>query len=186
MHRKIILIITSFILFQVVHAQGIYLTREGNVVFVSDAPLEFITASSNELDGAIDLDNNRFAFKIANRSLKGFNSALQQEHFYENYMEVDTYKYSTFQGKIIEEIDLDLKEVQYVRAKGILNIHGVEQEMIINAELRIDGKSIEVFSRFEILLEDFNIQVPNIVYQKIAENITVEVRAKLLPQTKSD
>jgi len=44
------------------NAQSIYLTHKGNVTFVSDAPLEFITAQSNELSGAIDLDNNHFAF----------------------------------------------------------------------------------------------------------------------------
>lgn len=168
------------------NAQDIFLTREGSVVFVSDAPLELISASSDELDGAIDLENNRFAFKIENRSLKGFNSALQQEHFYENYMEVDLYKSSTFQGKIIEKIDSGLQEVQYIRAKGTLTIHGVELEKIIDAEIKIGDGWIDIHSTFEILLEDINIRIPNIVYQKIAESISVEVDAKLLPQIKSD
>ena len=99
------------------NAQSVYLTHQGHVTFASDAPLEFITAQSFELSGAIDLSNNHFAFKILNRSLKGFNSPLQQEHFYENYMETDKYPYSTFQGKIIENIDRNAKGKQPVRAK---------------------------------------------------------------------
>lgn len=168
------------------HAQSIFLTHKGRVTFVSDAPLEFITAQSNELSGAIDLSNNHFAFKISNRSLKGFNSALQQEHFYENYMEVDKFPYSTFQGKIIEKIDRNKKGVQKVRAKGLLSIHGVEKERIINAQLIYYNDSIVIDSRFEIPLEDHNIRVPSIVYQKIAENITVEVHATMLPKKPGD
>lgn len=159
------------------------MTREGYVSFVSEAPLEIISASSDELDGAIDLNNNRFAFKISNRSLKGFNSALQQEHFYENYMEVDKFRYSTFEGKIIESLNVDSSEKQNVRVKGVLSIHGVEQERIINASLQFVNGSIEIGSMFEISLTDYDIKVPTIVHQKIAENIDIKVVAILLPKT---
>lgn len=179
-------LITFFILisgiFLQLNAQSVYLTHKGNVTFTSDAPLELITAQSNKLSGAIDLANNHFAFKLANRSLKGFNSPLQQEHFYENYMETDRYPYSTFQGKIIEKVDKNVKGKQSVRAKGVLSIHGVEKKRIINAEIEFVGDSVVISSKFVVPLEDHNIRVPSIVYQKIAENIAVEVQATLLPE----
>jgi polyisoprenoid-binding protein YceI len=100
-------------------------------------------------------------------------------------METDKYPYSTFQGKIIEQIDKNVKGKQSVRAKGILSIHGVEKERIINANLEFVNDSFVISSKFEIPLEDHNIRVPSIVHQKIAENITVEVNTTLLPK-KSD
>jgi len=127
-----------------------------------------------------------FAFKVLNRSLKGFNSVLQQEHFYENYMEVDKYQYSTFRGKIIEKIDKNNRGFQSVRAKGTLSIHGVEKERIIDAQIEYNNDSIRISSKFEIPLEDHNIRVPSIVYQKIAENITVEVHATLVSKNEND
>lgn len=160
-------------------AQTVYMARSGSVSFVSNAPLEIIKASSSSLSGAINLAENKFAFIIPNQSLKGFNSELQQEHFYENYMEVEKYANSTFQGKIIEKIDSNSGEVQQVRAKGKLNIHGVEKERIIDGTIQFKGGKIIVNSEFTIELEEHNIHIPKIVNQKIAETIDVKIHAEL-------
>lgn len=185
--QSVMLRIILFLLLSVnftnnLYSQDIFMTRKGKVTFVSEAPLEIISASSEELFGAVDLINNRFAFKITIRSLKGFNSALQQEHFYENYMEDDKFKYSTFEGKIIEPIIKVAGEKQIVRTKGILSIHGEEQERIITVQLDFTDDAIFVDASFNILLEDFNIRIPSIVNQKIAELITIKVKAELLPK----
>jgi hypothetical protein len=158
----------------------VYLTNSGTATFVSDAPLELITASTDEVSGAIDASDNKFAFRIPNKSFIGFNSTLQQEHFYENYIESEKYTYSTFQGKIIEKIDVNSRDLQQVRAKGLLSIHGIEQERIIKATIIIDGDRIGVTSVFQISLEDHDIRIPNVVNRKIAEIIDVEIQADLI------
>ncbi|MEJ2594635.1 MAG: YceI family protein [bacterium] len=162
----------------------VYLTRSGKLTFVSDAPLETITASSDNVQGAINISDRRFAFKIENKSFIGFNSPLQQEHFYENYMETDKYGHSTFQGKIIEDLDNKNPDLQHVRAKGILSIHGVEVERIIPATVLFTEKGIQVESDFTVRLEDHDIRIPNVVNQKIAE--TVDVRIQALLKEKKD
>lgn len=177
--QKILLTLLALCLGYGLSAQ-IYLSNSGGAVFTSDAPLELIRASSDELSGAIDFSDNRFAFRIANKSFIGFNSALQQEHFYENYIETEKYTYSSFQGKIIEKIDLENSNAQEVRSKGILSIHGVEQERIIKATLTVDGDQIHLTSVFEVPLEDHNIRIPNVVYRKIAEIIDVDIDATLI------
>ena len=111
----------------------VYLTTNGKATFTSNAPLEIISASSEILSGAIDLESDKFAFRIENKSFIGFNSALQQEHFYENYIETDKYKYSSFQGKIIEKIDTTITESQQVRAKGILSIQSWDCSVFFNS-----------------------------------------------------
>jgi polyisoprenoid-binding protein YceI len=160
-------------------SQQIYITHTGKAGIVSDAPLEVIKAESAEMNGAINLADRSFAFTIDNKSFKGFNSSLQQEHFYENYMEVQDYPVSSFKGKIIEEIDPSSSKDQVVRAKGILNIHGVEQERIIKGTVKITDKKLQLEAGFTVLLEDHQIKIPRVVYQKIAETIDVSISAEL-------
>lgn len=155
--------------------QTVYLTRKSKVSFVSDAPLELIKASSTKLYGAIDADKRTFAFSIPSDSFKGFNSPLQQEHFYENYIEAKAYPVSTFEGKIIEQVDLLNNGNYSVRAKGKLNIHGVLQERIIKVQLRVSDGVIFAETNFTVLLKDHNITIPKVVFQKIAEEVKVTV-----------
>lgn len=154
----------------------------GGIQFKSDAPLEVIQASSEELRGLIDPQKRSFAFSVPMNTFQGFNSPLQQEHFNENYLESSKYPNATFSGKIIEDIDFEAIGEYTIRAKGILKIHGIEQERIIKSKLSIRDKSLEVIADFSVLLEDHNITIPKIVYQKIAEEIQVQVKATFKPQ----
>ena len=165
--------------FQARTQQALYKTENGFIKFVSDAPLEFITAESSSLQGLVDIDKRTFAFQLEVNTLKGFNSPLQQEHFYENYMETEQYPFARFSGKIIETVDPEYPGEQTVRAKGLLDIHGVKQERIIKCTLKIAGDTIVVSSRFIVPLADHNITIPQLVYQKIAEEIQVDIKAGL-------
>lgn len=164
-------------------SQDVYVSSHGVIQFESDAPLELIKASSDDLRGALNFSNNEFAFIVLNRSFKGFNSPVQQEHFYENYIEDDKFPRSSFQGKIIEKIDANLRGDFNVRAKGILDIHGVKQERIIPGTLIIENDKAILSAVFKVPLKDHNIEIPRVVYQKIAEEITVEVHIELSQKT---
>jgi hypothetical protein len=58
----------------------------GKISFNSNAPLELINAKSDNLKAVIDPATGKFEFSVQNNTFKGFNSALQQEHFHESYM----------------------------------------------------------------------------------------------------
>ena len=184
--NKVFLLLAFLIFWVNIKAQdgksNIYRTETGHITFVSDAPLELISAESKELKGAVDPEKLTFAFQLDVRTLKGFNSPLQQEHFYENYIESEKFPVATFSGKIIEKVDFKNPGTVPVRAKGILKIHGVEQERIINCTLNIKENGFEVGSEFIVPLEDHEINIPRLVYQKIAEEIKVTINAELLPE----
>jgi len=156
-------------------ASDIFESGKNKVEFVSEAPLELIKASSTELKGLIRESDRTFAFSIPNSSFKGFNSPLQQEHFYENYIEADKYPTSSFEGKIIEAINFNQNGEYTVRAKGILDIHGIRQERVIRVSLRIENGQIQASAQFDVILEDHKITIPKMVYQKLSETITVSV-----------
>ncbi len=157
----------------------IYLTSNGKISFVSDAPLEMITAASDKMEGVIDANEMSFAFVVNIRTFKGFNNGLQQQHFYENYLETDKYPEATFSGKIIEHVDLRKAGTYMVRAKGQLTIHGRVKERIIRVELISTGTAIKARTVFFVPLIDHQIEVPRIVNQKIAQEIEVTVEALL-------
>lgn len=157
--------------------QSIFKTTDGTIHFKSDAPLEFIEARSRKLLGAIDPAKSTFAFTVEIQSFQGFNSALQREHFNENYLESQFYPKASFVGRIIEEVDYEKEGRHRIRAKGKLTIHGVEQERIIKSDLIIKDGKLEVEANFTVLLQEHNIRIPHIVHQKIAEEIQVSVHA---------
>lgn len=159
--------------------QGVFRCENGKVSFKSDAPLEVITAKSGRLRGIIDTTKRTFAWTVEIKTFEGFNSPLQREHFNENYMETKKYPKASFAGKIIEDVDFQKDGTYSVRAKGQLNIHGVEQERIIKSQLEVRDNKIRVQSTFTVPLADHNITIPKVVYQKIAEEISVVVDAEL-------
>ncbi|MCE3259367.1 MAG: YceI family protein, partial [Bacteroidetes bacterium] len=161
----------------------IYMCKDGNTKFISEAPLELIKAQSNKTGGAVDFSNKNVAFSVMINSFEGFNSELQKEHFLENYMEADKFQKATFKGKIIEDIDISKPGTYTVRAKGIFNIHGVDKEKIVKVKMTVKEKSTDIDTDFDVPLTDHNIKVPKIVNQKIAAVITVQVKATLKPQS---
>lgn len=160
----------------------VFSVQNGNVHFISEAKLELIKASSNEMKGRLDVSRKLFAFAVKISSFKGFNSPLQREHFNENYLESERFPDASFSGKIIEDIDFS-KDGQYVvRAKGILTVHGVQQERIIKSTIDIKDAKIKLQSNFTVQLADHQIPIPKIVHEKLASEIKVEVKANMQAQ----
>jgi hypothetical protein len=154
-------------------------TAKGRVTFRSDAPLELITANSQQLKGIIDPTKKTFAWSVDIKTFEGFNGPLQREHFNENYLESNKYPRATFTGKIIEQIDFQTNGTYTVRAKGTLTIHGVAQERIIKSTVTVKRGVVRIQSAFMVPLADHQINIPRVVYQKIAEDISVAIDAEL-------
>lgn len=158
----------------------LFSTKSSTITFTSDAPLEFIKATSNQLKGWVNPDTKQFSFTINIKSFKGFKVFTQQKNFNENYLESNKYPQATFEGKIIEDIDLHRDGLYNIRAKGNLTIHGVMQERIIKCNLTIKNDIVNVKSNFIVVLEDHNITIPKVVSQKLATDIKVEVKTDLI------
>lgn len=159
------------------HAQKFSMS-DGSIHFVSNAPLEIIEARSSQLKGILDMESRAFAFEVVIHTFEGFNSPLQQTHFFENYMETKTFPKAQFVGKVLEPFDPNSS--QY-RAKGRLTIHGVTQEVLLPVVLHMTDTEIQFESDFIARLNEYNIRLPRIVYQKVAESIEVNVKGSLLP-----
>ncbi len=171
-----------FLLFPLLgNSQGVlFYTNSGKVNFTSDAPLEVIKASSNSVAGAVKSSDRSFAFSVLVKSFEGFNSSLQRTHFNENYLESDKYPKITFEGKIIEDINLGKDGTYNIRGKGKFSVHGVTQERIIPCKLIVSNGKLTVSANFTVFLDDHNIKIPAIVNQKIAEEILVSINIEMI------
>lgn len=156
-----------------------YRVIRGNVAMSSRAPLELINARSSSVQAIIDPARKSFKFNIKITSFEGFNSTLQRQHFNSNYMESSVYPEAKFVGNIIEDLDFKKEGTFTVRAKGKLTIHGVTRERIIKSTIKIQSGILQINANFSVLLEDHNIMIPKIVNQKIAEEIQIQIDAKL-------
>ncbi len=174
--------ICFFLLFvsPVIHAQKKILIDKGSIHFVSDAPLELIKASSDQVKGIIDPATNQVAFLVNIRSFKGFNSKLQQEHFNEKYLESEKFPTASFEGKIIDQVDFTVNGVYEVRAKGSLEVHGQKQVRIIKCRIKVNNGEIDFSSDFKVPLVDHNISIPRIISEKIATEIDVTLYAAVI------
>lgn len=160
-------------------AATIFEVKKGKIQIHSNADLELIKATTDQLKGLFDTQKKTFAFKISMNSFEGFNSPLQQEHFNENYVETGIFPDASFSGKIIEDDDLTKDGDYIVRAKGLLTVHGVSQERIIRSNLNVTKGRMKLNTSFTVLLADHNIKIPRIVSEKLSAEIKVDVEAFL-------
>lgn len=149
----------------------------GHVSFKSEAPLEIVQATNKKLTGIIDITTYDFAFSLPVKAFEGFNSALQKEHFNENYMESNDFPKISYVGRLLDAIDFTKNGIYEVRSKGKFTIHGITQERILKNSVEILNGTLKITSNFKILLEEYNISIPKIVQKKIAEEIHVNMLA---------
>ncbi len=145
------------------------------VTFTSTAPMETIKATNTTSIGVLDRVARSFAVKIPINAFEGFNGPLQREHFNENYMDSRKWPHATFQGRIIEAIDLTVPGRYPVRAKGTLTLKDQTRERIVPCEVVVASDGIRVTAAFDVAIDDHGIRIPRIVQQKIASVVQVGV-----------
>ena len=157
-----------------------YTTEKTFVTFFSDAAIEDITADNKKAVGIFNKTTNEIAFSVPINGFQ-FEKSLMQEHFNEKYMESEKYPKSTFQG-IITDYDASLNNIQNVKAAGKLTIHGVTKEINVPGTIEKQGDKLVMKSKFIVKLEDYKIAIPELLWQKIAEQVEVTLEFTFKPQ----
>lgn len=155
-----------------------YFTRNGNISFFSETPIENIQAHNYKATCVLDKETNKIQWAVLIKAFQ-FEKALMQEHFNENYMESSKYPKSSFEGEIVGLSDLDLsKDGTYeMTAKGELTIHGVTKNIETPVTLTVNKGSFEGVSEFSVTIADYGIEVPSVVRENIAKVVEVMVSA---------
>jgi polyisoprenoid-binding protein YceI len=103
-----------------------------------------------------------------------------QVHFNEKFMESEKFPKSTFVGTL-KGFDVTKTGIQNVIASGRIFIHGVYKEITLPGTLEVKDRSILMKSKFKVKLADFNITIPQVVWQNISEEVEVSVNFMYSP-----
>ena len=157
-----------------------YFTKTGKVTFISNAPLEKIEAHNSNAYVVLDASNGSIECSVL---IKGFQfvKALMQDHFNENYMESHEYPKGIFKGTVENMSAVNLqKDGDYpVTVKGNLTLHGITKPFNAAGKITVKGGVLAAQSSFDIVVADYNIQIPKVVRDNIAKNVKVNVVADL-------
>lgn len=176
--KKLSLILLTLMIFLNLSGQK-YMTRNGFIGFFSHTPMEDIKADNNQVASVLDAGTGEIVFQVLMKSFK-FERSLMEEHFNENYVESEKFPKSSFSGKIIEPSTLDLaaKGKYEVVVEGDLTIHGVTKKVSAPGTIEVTADGITATSKFIISPEDYNIEIPGVVRDKIAKELEVSVEMK--------
>jgi polyisoprenoid-binding protein YceI len=150
-----------------------FTAEKGTISFFSDATIEDIKAENAIVGSRFNASNGELAYIIKIVDFK-FPKALMREHFNEKYMETEKFPMSTFNGKVVG-FKPGTAGQQKVRAVGNMTIHGVTQEVDIPGTIEFANGKVLVQSKFIVKLVDYQIKIPKLMWQNIAEEIEVTV-----------
>lgn len=151
----------------------LFATQTGEISFFSKTPMEDIQALNKQVGSIINSANNEVAVQMRVTNFI-FPNKLMQEHFNENYLETDKFPSATFKGKIKETVDLKVAGTYAVTASGTATIHGVSRPVEFKGTIVSNGKTLNLNCQFDIKLDEYKIDIPKIVFAKIAEVIKVK------------
>lgn len=145
----------------------------GTISFFSEAPLENIKAGNTRVTSIFEPTSGKIAFAIPMREFQ-FDKSLMQQHFNDKYLESDKYPNSVFSG-MVQGYSQDDKTSQTVKALGELTIHGVKRRVEIPGTIEQSADELHMKSKFVVHIADYDITIPQLLWQNIAEDVEVEV-----------
>ncbi|MCP1384402.1 YceI family protein [Runella salmonicolor] len=180
MKTIIIILSVSFASLGYLNAQNLYSTSNGETSFFSETPVENIAAVNKFGQAILNTSTNDIVVQM-NMKQFDFPNKLMQEHFNENYIESAKYPKAVFKGKINEKIDFTKNGTYDISATGDFNLHGVSKPRTFKGKITIAQGSIGLTTDFEVALTEHNIEVPKVVFMKIAQTIQVKNKYSLAP-----
>ncbi len=174
------LILISLLSLATISVAQKYTLENSKVVFFSDAAIEDIRAENAKTLSVYNAETGEVAFAIPIKEFQ-FENSTMREHFNEKYMESEKFPKATFQGKL-SSFNTGADQTQRVIATGKLTIHGVTREVEIPGTIQIVDKKLLAKANFMIKLSDYNIKIPQLLWQKIAEQVEATVEFTYKPQ----
>lgn len=179
-------------------APGSAAAQEYDVDTGADRQVRFVsTTQVNEFEGVTDridgyvlltdspvrsgmrTDGSKLYFEVELASLDtGID--LRNRHMRDDYLEVGEYPYAKFSG-VLARVDEKEDGAFQVTASGTLTIHGVDKGVRLPCDVRPSGRGYDARCAFDLLLSDFDISIPKLMFLKLANQIRLEVAFSVMP-----
>ncbi len=177
--------------------------------FESEAPLEKIIGTTNNIIGEIILQPNNVvedlqaSFEIDLATIKtGIKE--RDKHLREKYLETRKYPKAILTIDRIIQVESDERDTPeklednksaYVTARGILKLHGIEKMITVRKvkityfkgrkeleAINMYGDILKIDAKFKLKLSDYNIKRPQLFFMKLSNEL--ELSISILASTK--
>ncbi len=177
---KKIIVISIFLLSNFIMAQGKIMSKSANVIFEASVPsFEEVKAINNNVTVVVNTETGEIASLVLMKAFR-FKVALMEEHFNENYVESDRYPKAIFKGKIegFEVNSLTATPKDFV-INGKLELHGKSVAIKASAKISKTTLGVNLQTNFWVNASDFDISIPAIVKNKVANKVAIQLTAVL-------
>lgn len=156
------------------------ITRSGEIKFEASMPsFEEIAAKNNTASCLFDAGTGEIAVLALVKAFR-FKIPLMEEHFNENYIESDKFPKATFKGKVA---NFAVAKVTSAKAtydlEGELTLHGINKKVKSKITFLQSGEKLIATAAFKIKTADYNIKIPSLVKNKIAETVAIDLKFDL-------
>ena len=166
------------------------LTAQNQVRFVSQTSVDDFDGVTDKIDGYVLLDgepltaetggdDTELYFEVDLASLDT-GIGLRNRHMRDNYLEVEKYPYASFRGRITRTEPTGNGGAS-VTAHGTFTVHGVERERDISCDVTPTGAGYRTRCAFDVLLSDHDIEIPKVMFLKLANDIRIELEFTVSP-----
>jgi polyisoprenoid-binding protein YceI len=164
------------------------------VRFVSRSQVDEFEGVTDRIDGYVLLDGQPLSASTRRDATELYlevdlasidtGIGLRNRHMRDNYLEVDKYPYASFKGSI-GVVQPSADGGGKVTASGTFTIHGVSRERDITCDVSPVGEGYHAECAFGVLLSDHDIEIPRVMFLKLANEIRVEVEFTVSPAGKN-
>ena len=180
MKKKIVLLVVAALTsVNCIYAQKL-ITKTGTVAFEATAPsFEEVAATNKSVSAVLETATGNIAVLALMKGFR-FKVALMEEHFNENYVESDKYPKATFKG-VVEKFDITkvTSDAKSYTVTGDITLHGKTKHVSAPAKINKVGNAVVITGSFDVKPADFDIEIPSVVKQKIADKIKINYNFSL-------
>lgn len=179
LRRILLILVLNTLLISVSGQAQVYTSSDGYVEFISTAPLNEFKGTSNHLTGLINLNKNLVDFYV---DLNTIDTGIEKRNrdMRTTYLNTDQYPFAEFTGELVSPFDVDKMESQEVTVSGTFKMHGVERQIKVDGTLKPTGSGLQLDASWIVLLKDYNIDRPGILFYELAEEQEINISILLM------
>lgn len=148
-------------------------SRIDGYVALGSTPLGSASVKESELYFEVDLASLDTGIGLRNR------------HMRDDYLEVAKHPFAKYEGRIVQ-VDSTQDGSLEVTAEGTFSLHGVVRSMRVPCAVTTAGSGYRARCSFSVLLSDFKIAIPRIMFLKLANEIELQLDFTVAPAKMED
>ena len=169
---------------QDVNSNTVYYSDSGTAEFTSDVPLHSFTGRSDHLTGMIDPSENLIDFYLDLNTLKTGIGKRDRDMY--STLNADEHPFAEFTGSMDSPGLPTAGQETTVTAAGEFTINDITKAMSVDGTLTDTAEGIRLKATFPILLSDFDIEPPGILFYRVNDEQTVEIDILLKPMQRDE